>query len=357
MATGISMDRGKASGGRSNTVAIRLQRVPIEHILDIEFQALETTKADANRIKSKYEARTALLMREAEGIALKGQKSGIKHGRLSNVEEGSIFRAMHWALNSKIGARYEQNQLVSTSVDSGKFNCYSSGVQIADALTRLGRPVNAVFTIDHMLLAGSGLALETAGETVEYVFGRDRLEVKYPYREETDMGSLVAVAHTYAGMVLKRNGHYASALKMDLKAVELYPKFASGWFNIGRDLSLMGRHMDALNAFNSAAQIFPEDAVLLGNIGNEFYRIGNADVALKAYNAALSLENRNIPVLCNKGIVLHSLGRDDEAEAVLRIAVEANPEYRNAWQALGNVLMRKGRDKEADECFVKLVRQ
>ncbi|GAB2768559.1 tetratricopeptide repeat protein [Streptomyces bullii] len=77
--------------------------------------------------------------------------------------------------------------------------------------------------------------------------------------------------------------------------------------------------------------------------------------ALAAYDKALKADPKYTPALYNKAILLEP-SDTDQAIAILRRVVVANPKAATAYLHLGQNLVKKNRDSEAEDAFVSAVR-
>jgi tetratricopeptide (TPR) repeat protein len=92
----------------------------------------------------------------------------------------------------------------------------------------------------------------------------------------------------------------------------------------------------------------PEDGLA---VGNRLMAAGEYELALEAFTRAALDQGMTAEVLTGLGSANLGLGRLGQAETMLRRAVEAAPDWPEAWNNLGVVLMERGKHAEASEIF------
>ena len=86
-------------------------------------------------------------------------------------------------------------------------------------------------------------------------------------------------------------------------------------------------------------------------VGHRLMSAGQYELALEAFTRAAGQQGLTGEVLSALGSANLGLGRLNQAERQLRSAVEAEPEWPEAWNNLGVVLMERGKTPEAAEMF------
>ncbi|TDK48037.1 tetratricopeptide repeat protein [Antarcticimicrobium luteum] len=92
----------------------------------------------------------------------------------------------------------------------------------------------------------------------------------------------------------------------------------------------------------------PEDNIA---IAHRLMTAGEYELALEAFTRAALDQGMTPDVLTGLGSANLGLGRLGQAETMLRRAVEAAPDWPEAWNNLGVVLMERGKHAEASEIF------
>lgn len=88
-------------------------------------------------------------------------------------------------------------------------------------------------------------------------------------------------------------------------------------------------------------------------VGNRLMTAGQHELALDAYTRAALEDGMTPDVLTGLGTANLGLGRLGQAETLLRRAVVAAPDWPEAWNNLGVVLMERGKTVEAEQMFQK----
>lgn len=94
-----------------------------------------------------------------------------------------------------------------------------------------------------------------------------------------------------------------------------------------------------------------KDAVSGVEVGQRLMDAGEFELALDAYTRAALDEGMTTEILTGIGTANLGLGRLGQAETMLRRAVEEAPDWAEAWNNLGVLLMEKGEVNEATQIF------
>ena len=86
-------------------------------------------------------------------------------------------------------------------------------------------------------------------------------------------------------------------------------------------------------------------------VGHRLMQAGQHDMALDAFTRAAGEEGLTGEVLVGLGSANLALGRLNQSEKLLRRAVEVEPDWPEAWNNLGVVLIERGKTAEAVEVF------
>ncbi len=88
-------------------------------------------------------------------------------------------------------------------------------------------------------------------------------------------------------------------------------------------------------------------------VGNRLMEAGQYELAMDAFTRAALDQGMTPEVLTGLGTANLGLGRLGQAETLLRRAVVATPDWPEAWNNLGVVLMEQGKTVEAEQIFQK----
>lgn len=86
-------------------------------------------------------------------------------------------------------------------------------------------------------------------------------------------------------------------------------------------------------------------------VGHRLMAAGQYELALEAFTRAAGEQGLTGDVLSALGSANLGLGRLNQSERLLRRAVETEPDWPEAWNNLGVVLMENGKTAEASEMF------
>jgi len=86
-------------------------------------------------------------------------------------------------------------------------------------------------------------------------------------------------------------------------------------------------------------------------VGNRMMAAGQYELALESFTRAAGEQGQTGEVLMALGSANMALGRLNQAEPLLRRAVKAEPDWPEAWNNLGIVLIELGETPEATEVF------
>lgn len=96
-----------------------------------------------------------------------------------------------------------------------------------------------------------------------------------------------------------------------------------------------------------------KDAVDGIEVGNRLLAAGQPELALESFTRAALDQGMNAEILIGVGTANLALGRLGQAETYLRRATEAAPDWPEAWNNLGVLLMETGKTVEAEQIFQK----
>ncbi len=145
--------------------------VPIKNILEIESIALGLDAEKRKEVLAKYSELAAKL---AEGI------------RDFNASERGLYEKLSSLFYNQMLFEPSDELLLSLSVISHRFSCFSSSLLFADVITKSGRPVDFVFTDDHIFIIGEEFALQTTRGITYSVSDIDSAKKKFPDARRTN---------------------------------------------------------------------------------------------------------------------------------------------------------------------------
>ncbi len=132
------------------------------------------------------------------------------------------------------------------------------------------------------------------------------------------------------GSILKSLGKLQEAKSYQLKAIEINPDFAQGYYNLGNVLRDLGKLQEAEVSIQKAIEINPDFAQAYLNLGNIFSDLGKLEEAEASLNKAIHLKPDLEQAYSNLGVILSDLGKLEEAEASLNKAIHLKPDFTDA---------------------------
>ena len=162
------------------------------------------------------------------------------------------------------------------------------------------------------------------------------------------------------GIVLEGQlGRYEETESAYRKAIELDPKEAAPWYNLGVLLGgPLRRYEEAEDAYRKAIEVDPKYVRAWNNLGVLLEGpLERYEEAESAYRKAIEFAPKEALPWNNLGIVLGGpLARYEEAEDAYRKAIELDPKYAGPWYNLGVLLGGPlGRYEEAEGAYRKTV--
>jgi predicted O-linked N-acetylglucosamine transferase (SPINDLY family) len=217
----------------------------------------------------------------------------------------------------------------------------------ASALVDQGRLPEAREALRHVLaeMPAHAEALHLAG-IVELLDGSPAAAVPL-LRRCVEVAPKVAFAWSNLGVALTGMGDCSNALECFSRTLELEPRNAGAMKNMGIALRRLRRFDEAMASFRRAAQREPNDAELHREVGDLLTDMGRPAEALSRYDRALAANPRDAIAHHNRGYAAWRSGDPERAERDLRRAIEAAPRFARAYSTLGALLVELGRAEEA----------
>jgi len=126
-------------------------------------------------------------------------------------------------------------------------------------------------------------------------------------------------------------------------AVQIAPRFARAWNNLGIAAAHLGRPAEAIEDYRTAIESDPELAAPRNNLGSIYLAQGKIAEALLALDAASRLEPKGSHIQYNLALARLQAGDKEGAAEALRRAIQLRgdfPEARAALDSLGGSATR-----------------
>lgn len=140
---------------------------------------------------------------------------------------------------------------------------------------------------------------------------------------------------------LRRAGRFADAEASARRAVALDSRNAAALNCLGAACQAQGKLDEAAGFYRKAQKLDPNGVEILNNLGGLLRQTGRAGEAEKVLAKALKLAPGLPEIRFNLALAQLVLGMGREAEEHLRAVLAARPNHAEAWNALGNTLLRR----------------
>jgi tetratricopeptide (TPR) repeat protein len=231
---------------------------------------------------------------------------------------------------------------IKDSLDEAVKAMQAGDAHKAESICRDFLVVNAA-SIAHIQLLGHALVkqdrLDEAKEQIEFA-----LKIAPDYaRLHEDLGSLHG---------LQRD--YEAAICSFRRAVQLDPRLATAHKKLAQTLVATGRGSEVDDAFEGFLD-HDRDAALVA-AGAEHWRAGRHGQAEATLISALRSNSENVDAMRFLALVYHDQDKKPlEAEALLRRAISIAPDFYQALENLGKILVDNSKLLEAIEIFEQLI--
>ena len=171
------------------------------------------------------------------------------------------------------------------------------------------------------------------------------------WEDAVEKGPLAHRARVNLALAYSEVDRREDALRELETGLELSPRFADAWVEMGLILSDMGDLAGAEKAYLWALRFEPETAGIHYNLGNLCEGTQRLEEAIVYYRRALALNPSYADANNNLGHVREAMGFLTEAVAHYRAALEADPQLFQAWYNLGAAVEKMGKRQEAARAY------
>jgi Flp pilus assembly protein TadD len=130
-------------------------------------------------------------------------------------------------------------------------------------------------------------------------------------------------AHALLGIILDQEQHHEEAQAAYAKSLEIQPKSAAVYNDLGVSRYLSGKFKEAADAFLKAYSLEPANARICNNLGLALFRLGRTEDALEAFKRG----SGDAMAYNNVGYLQLKEKKYDEARASLEKAIEVKTSY------------------------------
>ena len=241
-------------------------------------------------------------------------------------------------------ADYTEVILLSTSRDAnqkdpGRFD-FAAQNSKPNAITFMSPALAAAY-------AGRALARYRQGHLVEAIADCDRALTIHPG---------LAQVYTNRGIMLWVKGDLDAALADFDRVIKMQPKNAQGYDNRGHVFFDKGNLTAALADFEQAISLSPRVPAFYSSRGQVLQAMGHGDRGLADCDHAIGIDERFARGFYCRATALYARKDLEGALAALRKTIELDPGLAEAHGNLGWVLLKMGREAEAEKAFTECVR-
>jgi predicted O-linked N-acetylglucosamine transferase (SPINDLY family) len=165
-----------------------------------------------------------------------------------------------------------------------------------------------------------------------------------------------AEAHTNLGIALARQGRTDEALAAYRQAIALDPQLGQARYNQGVLEQRMGRLAEAEASFRTVLERERENVIVMHALAGVLNVQGKVQEGLNQLAKILSLAPNFADAHNTRGVLLLRQGKYAEAEDAFATAIRLRPEYVEAYSNRGMALKDEGRLDEALEDYVEALR-
>jgi protein O-GlcNAc transferase len=161
-------------------------------------------------------------------------------------------------------------------------------------------------------------------------------------------GTYINIGNTFF-----REGLHKEAIKSYQKAIQINAELVDAYINLGKVFLSDHQHDEAIQCCQKALTFVPDQAELYSILGSAYQGKGQLNESLTYFRKALQQNSSYPDIYNNMGIVLHHMGQFNEAIKCYQEALKLNPNLNVAHINLGNTLKEIGRFHEAIVSYQK----
>ena len=166
-----------------------------------------------------------------------------------------------------------------------------------------------------------------------------------------------AFAHALCGHYLAEHKQTDAAIVHFLKAIEIMPRYADAWNNLGLAVAAKGRREEAMADFRKAIEVSAAHEGAWNNLGLALAGAGRTAEAMECYRRVLAINPSSAATSNNLGYLLAGQGKWTEAIPYYEAAVREQPHEVGFRLNLGAALMNAGRQAEGVAQYREALRQ
>jgi tetratricopeptide (TPR) repeat protein len=163
------------------------------------------------------------------------------------------------------------------------------------------------------------------------------------------------VVYNNLAVLYGEKGEYQKAIELFKKSIEINPRYADSYFNMGKAYNSLGMRGEAVRYYERGVELY-KDRVKAGtyyNIGNIYKDMRNHERAIYYYRKALEENPEYVHVYNNMALTYFDMEKNKEALRLLERAIELDPGDPYAYTNIAAVYYYIGKYDQAMEYFNK----
>ena len=154
-----------------------------------------------------------------------------------------------------------------------------------------------------------------------------------------------SIDHNNRAITAYNNSQFKDAEMHFLKAIELNPKYAEAYANLGALYAKFKEYDKAIKLYQECIKIKPTYAGAYTNLGNALNKTQRHEEAVYFHKLAIGLDDKAANHFSNCASAYKNLGRFDKAKEYYKRAISLEPDHINAHFDLSTVLLQTGEYK------------
>lgn len=182
---------------------------------------------------------------------------------------------------------------------------------------------------------------------------QNRQKAEQDYLKAIELNPRIAESYNNLGALYIDMGRNLEAADQLTAALSLTPNYFTARMNRAIANYRMGRVISALEDFNRAAQVRPKDPLLLLNRALAYYDMGQYESAAEDLSYLIHNNPNDARAYLERARAFIKMGYPSNAYADLEEAVTIKPSYALAYYYMGDLMFRKGEKDTALGLLVK----
>ena len=156
------------------------------------------------------------------------------------------------------------------------------------------------------------------------------------------LSNKIAIEHNNQAIKAYNSHQYKDAELHFKKAIELNPKYAEAYANLGALYAKFKEYDKAIKLYQECIRLKPSYAGAYTNLGNALNKTGRHEEAVYFHKTAISLDDKAANHFSNCASAYKNLGRFSQAKEYYEKALTLEPTHVNAHFDLATVLLQTG---------------